>query len=181
MPATARPSWDSLGDLEFVGVVTNINSEESFRLIVETIPGLIAIMTTEGEVPHVNRRVLIVEYFIDRYARKAGKNITSVEKKTLQLLEAYAWPGNIRELQNVIERSLILCESEVLSVHESWLPEDSMPMETNSGSELTAKETQAKRIIEAALRECRGRVYGPSGAAAKLGIPRSTWNREFGL
>jgi len=117
---------------------------------------------------------LLVEYFIDRYARKAGKNITSVEKKTLQLLEAYAWPGNIRELQNVIERSVILCESEVLSVHESWIPEQSVPMETNSGSELTAKEAQAKRIIEAALRECRGRVYGPSGAAAKLGIPRST-------
>jgi transcriptional regulator with PAS, ATPase and Fis domain len=130
------------------------------------------------EIPPLRERrqdiPLLVEYFIDRYARKAAKNITSVEKKTLQLLEAYAWPGNIRELQNVIERSVILCESEVLSVHESWLPEDSMPMETNGGSELTAKEAQAKRIIEAALRECRGRVYGPSGAAAKLGIPRST-------
>jgi len=130
------------------------------------------------EIPPLRERrqdiPLLVEYFIHRYARKAGKNITSVEKKTLQLLEAYVWPGNIRELQNVIERSVILCESEVLSVHESWLPEDSMPMETNSGSELTAKEAQTKRIIEAALRECRGRVYGPSGAAAKLGIPRST-------
>jgi formate hydrogenlyase transcriptional activator len=130
------------------------------------------------EIPPLRERrqdiPLLAEYFIDRYARKAGKNITSVEKKTLQLLEAYVWPGNIRELQNVIERSVILCESEVLSVHESWLPEDSMPMESNSGSELTAKEAQTKRIIEAALRECRGRVYGPSGAAAKLGIPRST-------
>ena len=130
------------------------------------------------EIPPLRERrqdiPLLVEYFIDRYARKAGKNITSVEKKTLQLLESYDWPGNIRELQNVIERSVILCESEVLSVNESWLPKDSIPIEPNNDSELTAKQAQAKRAIEAALRESRGRVSGPSGAAAKLGIPRST-------
>jgi DNA-binding NtrC family response regulator len=77
-------------------------------------------------------------------------------------------------LQNVTERSVILCESDVLSVNESWLPEDSMPMEPNNDSELSAKQALAKRAIEAALRESRGRVSGPSGAAAKLGIPRST-------
>jgi formate hydrogenlyase transcriptional activator len=117
---------------------------------------------------------LLVEYFIDRYARKAGKNITSVDKKTLQLLESYAWPGNIRELQNVIERSIILCDSEVLSVNESWLPENSMPMVPKNDGELSTRQAQAKRVIETALRESRGRVFGPSGAAAKLGVPRST-------
>ena len=117
---------------------------------------------------------LLVEYFIDRYARKAGKNIMSVDRKTLQLLESYPWPGNIRELQNVIERSVILCDSAVLSVNESWLPEDSMPMEPKNGSELSAGRAQAKRVIEVALRESHGRVFGSSGAAAKLGIPRST-------
>ncbi len=66
---------------------------------------------------------LLVEYFIDRYARKAGKNIRGVNKKTLQLLQSYPWPGNIRELQNVIERSVILCETEIFSIDESWLPQ----------------------------------------------------------
>jgi formate hydrogenlyase transcriptional activator len=117
---------------------------------------------------------LLVEYFIDRYARKAGKNITSVNKKTLELLQLYPWPGNIRELQNVIERSVILSDSEALSVQESWLPENSMPMEPKNASELNAIQARTKSMIEAALRESRGRVFGPSGAAAKLGIPRST-------
>ena len=77
---------------------------------------------------------LLVEYFIDRYARKAGKNITSVDKKTLRLLESYAWPGNIRELQNVIERSMILCESEVFSIDENWLPQSPLPAQPGNHS-----------------------------------------------
>lgn len=119
---------------------------------------------------------LLVEYFIDRYARKAGKNIRGVNKRTLQLLESYPWPGNIRELQNVIERSVILCESEIFSIDESWLPRQSLvatgPKQlTELPRKLLAQE---KNMIEAALKECRGRVYGPRGAAARLGIPRST-------
>jgi PAS domain S-box-containing protein len=118
---------------------------------------------------------LLVEYFIDRYARKVGKNITSVGKKTLRLLESYPWPGNIRELQNVIERSVIVSETASFSVDESWLSQQ--PPERKAESQLYLSEkvaTQEKEIIEAALRECQGRVYGPSGAAAKLGIARST-------
>jgi PAS domain S-box-containing protein len=118
---------------------------------------------------------LLVEYFIDRYARKAGKNFTTVDKKTLQLVQAYPWPGNIRELQNVIERSVIVCETENFSVDESWLLQQ--PIKKRSGSQLYLSEqvaAQEKEIIEAALRECQGRVSGPSGAAAKLGIARST-------
>jgi PAS domain S-box-containing protein len=131
------------------------------------------------EIPALRERKedigLLVEYFIDRYARKAGKKITTVDKKTLRLLESYPWPGNIRELQNVIERSVIVCETENFSVDESWLSQQ--PPERRAESQLYLSEkvaAQEKEIIEAALRECRGRVFGPSGAAAKLGIARST-------
>ena len=131
------------------------------------------------EVPPLRERrediPVLVEYLIDRYARKAGKNIRGVNKRSLELLQSYPWPGNIRELQNVIERSVIVCETENLSVDESWLSRQ--PHVTSSKSELGLSRkpaTQEKEIIEAALRESRGRVGGPSGAAAKLGIPGST-------
>ncbi len=115
---------------------------------------------------------LLVEYFIDRYARKAGKDIRLVDQKTLQLLESYPWPGNIRELQNVIERSVIVCETDTFTVDESWLSQ--RPLDTRSG-DLSKKIAATEReIIEEALRECQGRIFGPSGAAAKLGIARST-------
>jgi len=135
------------------------------------------------EIPPLRERkediLLLVEYFIDRYARKTGKNITTVDKKTLRLLESYPWPGNIRELQNVIERSVIVCETANFSVDESWLSQQ--PLEKKAGSQLYLSEkvaTQEKEIIEAALRECQGRVSGPSGAAAKLGVARSTLDRH---
>jgi transcriptional regulator with GAF, ATPase, and Fis domain len=131
------------------------------------------------EIPALRERKedipLLVEYFIDRYARKAGKHITTVEKRTLQVLQSYPWPGNIRELQNVIERSVIVCETANFSVDESWLSQQ--PVKKSTGSQLYLSEkvaAQEKEIIEAALRECQGRVSGPSGAAAKLGIARST-------
>ena len=78
---------------------------------------------------------MLVDYFIDRYARKAGKHITSVNKKTLRLLQSYTWPGNVRELQNVIERSVILCDAEIFSIDESWLPQQPLPMESKHGTE----------------------------------------------
>jgi PAS domain S-box-containing protein len=118
---------------------------------------------------------LLVEYFIDRYARKAGKNIRDISKKTLRLLQSYPWPGNIRELQNVIERSVLLCETESFSIDGSWLPHQPSPAEVKDQIELPLKlVAQEKSLIEAALKESRGRVFGPTGAAAKLGIPRST-------
>jgi transcriptional regulator with PAS, ATPase and Fis domain len=119
---------------------------------------------------------LLVEYFIDRYARKAGKSFQAVNKKTLDLLQAYPWAGNIRELQNVIERSVIVCDTENFSVDESWLSRPPLGSgETKSQLDLSRKlATQEKEIIEAALRESGGRVSGRSGAAAKLGIPGPT-------
>ena len=132
------------------------------------------------DIPSLRERTedipLLVEYFIDRYARKARKNIKRVNKKTLELLQSYPWPGNIRELQNVIERSVILCDTEIFSIDESWLPQQ--PPQTVKAQpqvELPRRLlVQEKSMIEAALKETRGRVSGPTGAAAKLGIPRST-------
>ncbi|HTC63125.1 MAG TPA: PAS domain-containing protein [Candidatus Saccharimonadales bacterium] len=131
------------------------------------------------EIPPLRERKedirLLLEYFIDRYARNAGKNITTVDKKTLRLLESYPWPGNIRELQNVIERSVIVCETPNFSVDESWLSRQPPERKTETHLYLSEKvASQEKEMIEAALRECQGRVYGPSGAATKLGIARST-------
>jgi PAS domain S-box-containing protein len=131
------------------------------------------------EVPPLRERRedirLLVEYFIDRYATKAGKSIHGVNKKSLELLQSYPWPGNIRELQNVIERSVIVCDTENFSVDESWLSRQPLASEPKTRPELPRKlAAQEKEMIEAALRECRGRVSGPSGAAAKLGIPGST-------
>jgi formate hydrogenlyase transcriptional activator len=131
------------------------------------------------EIPSLRERrtdiPLLVEYFLDRYARKAGKNIKRVNKKTLELLQSYPWPGNIRELQNVIERSVILCETEIFSIDENWLPQPLLTAEPKPQVELPRRLlVQEKDMIEAALKETRGRVSGPTGAAAKLGIPRST-------
>jgi transcriptional regulator with GAF, ATPase, and Fis domain len=118
---------------------------------------------------------LLVEYFIDRFARKAGKRIRRINKKTLELLQSYPWPGNIRELQNVIERSVIVCEGEDFSVDESWLSRQPVATELQGQIELSQRlAAHEKEAIEAALSESGGRVFGPSGAAAKLGIPRST-------
>jgi PAS domain S-box-containing protein len=115
---------------------------------------------------------VLVEYFIERYARKAGKTIRRVNRRTLDHLQSYPWPGNVRELQNVIERSVILCDTDEFTVDESWLsaPHGVENRLATSGS-LAAQE---KAIIEDALRASGGRVYGPSGAAERLGIPRST-------
>ncbi len=131
------------------------------------------------EIPPLRERQedipLLVEYFIAHFARKAGKSFRGINKKTLDLLLSYPWPGNIRELQNVVERSVIVCETDNFSVDESWLSRQ--PLSTEPKGTLKLSHTLAareKETIEAALRESRGQVSGPSGAAAKLGIHRST-------
>jgi formate hydrogenlyase transcriptional activator len=114
---------------------------------------------------------LLIEYFIARFGSKAGKKFRSIDKRALELLKAYKWPGNVRELQNVIERAVILSDSDRFAVDETWLKREASrdPAPTvNLGGVLLNQE---KEIIEAALAETRGRVYGPAGAAAKLGLP----------
>ncbi len=115
----------------------------------------------------------LVEYFIDRFARMAGKNIRSIEKQALEHMETYSWPGNIRELQNVIERSVILCETGTLAIDDSWLPLTTSQPQGPAGSLAKINPEQEKELIEKALEETEGRVSGKAGAAAKLGISPS--------
>jgi transcriptional regulator with GAF, ATPase, and Fis domain len=117
---------------------------------------------------------LLVEYFIDRYAGKMGKKIRSINRKSLELLQAYFWPGNIRELQNVVERAVIVSEGDVLSIDESWLSTEMGAAKPATGTLSKLHPNREKEVIEVALAETRGRVSGPSGAARKLGIPSTT-------
>jgi formate hydrogenlyase transcriptional activator len=127
-------------------------------------------------VPPLRERVedisLLVEYFVGRFAKEAGKNIQQISKDTLDQLKGYDWPGNIRELQNVIERAVILCETDTFLVDETWLERESA--ELSQGEGLSALADREVEMIEAALAETHGRISGPSGAAAKLRIPRQT-------
>jgi formate hydrogenlyase transcriptional activator len=124
---------------------------------------------------------VLVEYLVERYAKRAGKRISHIQNKTLDLFQAYDWPGNIRELQNVVERAVILCRGETFSVDETWLGRKSSQLSRRpvSPAGVLAQEKKEfadreRKAIEAALAECQGRVSGPRGAAAKLGIPHQT-------
>ena len=131
------------------------------------------------DVPPLRERkddlLMLVEYFVQRYANQAGRNIRLSDRKTLDLLQSYDWPGNIRELQNVIERSIILSSTDVFSVDELWLSKGT-PQATRAETSppLSVQPRSEREMIEAALTETRGRVSGPNGAAAKLRIPPST-------
>jgi transcriptional regulator with GAF, ATPase, and Fis domain len=114
--------------------------------------------------------VLLAKYFIERYAANAAKSIRRVEKRTSHLLQEYNWPGNIRELQNVIERAVILCDSDTFSVDEAWL----LPQSDSDAGLRPFLSNHQREMIEAALAHTQGRVAGPQGAAAKLGVPRTT-------
>jgi len=137
------------------------------------------------EIPPLRERPddipLLAEYFIDRYARKLGKKIRGIEKKTLESFQEYDWPGNVREFQNVIERAVVLCDGETFFVDPSWMkPESTRPASPAVTFAMTISDREKelaqheREMIEAALAESHGRIAGPSGAAAKLGIPRTT-------
>jgi formate hydrogenlyase transcriptional activator len=117
---------------------------------------------------------MLVEYFVQRYAEKARKQITKIDKNTLTLCQSYSWPGNIRELQNIIERSVILCSGNTFWIDEAWLSGQAAPRLQSSAPLTQQVQNYEKELIEAALAESNGKVAGPNGAAAKLGIPRST-------
>jgi PAS domain S-box-containing protein len=122
---------------------------------------------------------LLVEYFIDRYSSKTGKKMHSIERSTLERLKSYSWPGNIRELQNVIERSIVLCDSDIFTVDESWLSVSCDEPNPAPRMLLRIPPAQEKETIEAALAEAQGQVSGPTGAAAKLGVPPSTLDSKI--
>ncbi len=118
--------------------------------------------------------LLLAKCFIERYAKKAGKRIKNIERKTLEWLRGYDWPGNIRELQNVVERAVILCDGECFTIDETWLQSEARRTSKPPIALAATLVNQEREIIKAALEESRGRISGPSGAAGKLGIPRTT-------
>jgi formate hydrogenlyase transcriptional activator len=135
------------------------------------------------DVPPLRERAadvpLLVEYFIDRFGKKAGKKFRTIDKRSLRLLQAYDWPGNIRELQNVIERAVILWDGDTFSVDETWLRPE-LPVNRSRRSTLNGVlARQEKEMIEVALAECCGRISGPLGAAAKLGLPARTLDSKI--
>jgi len=130
------------------------------------------------QVPSLRERVddipLLVEYLIDRYSKKAGKKFGDITKKTLELFQEYDWPGNIRELQNVIERAVVLCDDKTFSIDETWLKRESARESGPAAPFAAARFEREREMIEEALAQSRGRVAGLSGAARRLGIPRQT-------
>ena len=135
------------------------------------------------EVPALRKRKedipMLVEYFVKRYAEKAGKQICKIDNKTLELCQSYAWPGNIRELQNIVERSVILCSGDTFWIEKAWLASVQPPWQELAGPLPDTLQNQEREIIETALAESKGKVSGPQGAAAKLGIPRSTLDSKI--
>jgi len=117
---------------------------------------------------------ILLEYFVKRYADKARKQFSRIDKNTLKLCQSYDWPGNIRELQNIIERSVILCSGDTFRIDEAWLSSQNAPRLESTGPLKQNLQNYERELIEAALTASNGRVAGPSGAAAKLGTPRST-------
>jgi formate hydrogenlyase transcriptional activator len=135
------------------------------------------------QMPPLRERVsdipLLVEYFMDRFGKRAGKKFRTIDKKFLKAFQAYGWPGNVRELQNVIERAVILSEDDTLAVDETWLKWEPAQNPARPRTLDGALVRQEKEIIEAALAESQGRISGPAGAAAKLGLPAQTLDSKI--
>jgi transcriptional regulator with GAF, ATPase, and Fis domain len=137
------------------------------------------------QIPSLRDRVddipLLVEYFVERYAKKVGKKFKNISKKTYDLFQSYGWPGNIRELQNVVERAVILCDGDTFSVDATWFKRDNRQPSGPTVALATALEERERGAIEMALADAHGQVGGPKGAAAKLNIPRQTLESKIKL
>jgi len=135
------------------------------------------------EMPSLRERVadipLLVEYFIDRFGKKAGKKFRTIDKRTLKLFQGYGWPGNVRELQNVIERAVTLSDGDTFSIDETWLKREPTQAHSSKVALNGALLKQEREMIEAALADSHGRISGPTGAAAKLGLPTRTLDSKI--
>lgn len=135
------------------------------------------------EMPSLRERAadipLLVEYFIDRFGKKAGKKFSTIDKRTLKVFQGYGWPGNVRELQNVIERAVTLSDGDTFSIDETWLKREPPQAHSSKVALNSALLKQERKMIEAALAESQGRISGPTGAAAKLGLPTRTLDSKI--
>jgi formate hydrogenlyase transcriptional activator len=135
------------------------------------------------QMPPLRERVtdipLLVEYFVDRFGKRAGKKLRTIDKKFLRAFQEYGWPGNVRELQNVIERAVILSDDDALAVDEAWLKWEPAQKPVRTRALDIALVSQEKQMIEAALAESQGRISGPAGAAVKLGLPARTLDSKI--
>src|SRR5213596_1257067 len=122
---------------------------------------------------------LLLEYFIDRFAKKLGKKFRRIDKKTMKVFRAYQWPGNVRELQNVIERAVILSDGDTFCVDETWFSAQAPRFSRSAVALSGALFRHEKEMIETALAQSQGRVSGPAGAAVKLGIPSQTLDSKI--
>jgi len=158
-------------DLEAAVAAGTFRSDMFYRLNVFPI-----------RVPALRERIedipVLVKHLIERFAKRAGKQFRTMKMNTIDMLQAYDWPGNIRELQNVIERSVILSEGDVFAIDEGWVNRELRQARTVAPLASSMAERE-REIIEAALAESEGRVAGPNGAAAKLGIPRQTLDSKI--
>ena len=154
-------------DLQGATAASTFRSDLFYRLNVFPI-ALPSLRERKEDIP------VLVRYFVDRYAKRTGRKIRGIRKSALDLLESYSWPGNIRELQNVIERSLIVCETEEFLVDKSWLSSEPILNRPAVQALIEAPVPGERELIETALTQSKGKVSGLSGAAAKLGIPAST-------
>jgi len=166
-------------DLEAVVAAGTFREDLFYRLNVFPIR-IPALRERNDDIP------LLVEYLVERSSKKAGKRFRHIRKDTLRLFQEYDWPGNIRELQNVVERAVILCEDETFSVDETWLQgkarHSSIRMAPRRGllAEVEVEFAEREReIIESALEASGGRVSGENGAAARLGVPPQTLDSKI--
>jgi formate hydrogenlyase transcriptional activator len=115
----------------------------------------------------------LVEHFLRRLTSRLGRTFSGVDPVSMEQLRTYSWPGNIRQLQNVVEHSAILCDDPVLKISAELIVERQPGQVTSSRLEATLNKSE-QHLIEKALEETEGRVAGPSGAATRLGVPAST-------
>jgi transcriptional regulator with GAF, ATPase, and Fis domain len=167
IPTNVRVIAASNRDLEAAVAEGTFRADLFYRLNVFPLE-MPALRDRRADIP------VLVEYFIHRFARRAGKRVHSIDKTSLDLLKSCDWPGNVRELQNVVERAVIVSDSETLSIDERWLSARSATPREAVSRPLPTLASRERDAIEAALAQTRGRVAGPFGAAERLGVPSST-------
>jgi formate hydrogenlyase transcriptional activator len=163
--------------LEIQIALLRVLQERQIERVGGNVPSMLRLNVVSIDMPPLRERAadipLLVEYFMDRFAKRAGKKFRTLDKKSVKLFQAYGWPGNVRELQNVIERAVIFSESDTFPVDETCLKRE-LRSNAKRSSTLNGTLVQEKEMIEAALSESHGQISGPSGAATKLGLPART-------